>query len=149
MGEAVEGFGLGLPAPFPTLGRKVWSAPPLVNGLTATSSWNPGNEAAVAAETSAEYFRSFFKPGAIRANCDDALAAAGIGRDHDVLALWCEKAPRVTRLALDCEYLLAREAPAGAAALRRVFFLVLFLTGAAAVRLRRPAVDRVTSSRIL
>ena len=101
------------------------------------SRWSLGNEEAFDPSVVAEYVRCFSDPEAIRASCDDYRAAAGIdlrhdaedadrriecpllalwgakgfvGRNYDVLALWREKASRVTGAGLDCGHFLPEEA---------------------------------------
>jgi haloacetate dehalogenase len=98
----------------------------------------------------AEYPRCSCDAEAIRASCDDCRAAAGIdlahdradvqrqmrcpllvlwgakgfvGRNYDVLALWREKAGRVSGTALDCGHFLPEEAPSEVAQRLRQFIL--------------------------
>ncbi|OHC65856.1 MAG: alpha/beta hydrolase [Rhodocyclales bacterium RIFCSPLOWO2_02_FULL_63_24] len=112
--------------------------------------WSMGNDQAFSAAATREYLRCFSDPEAIRASCDDYRAAAGIdlvhdqadadcrigapllvlwgargfvGRNYDVLALWREKASRVSGAAIDCGHFLPEEAPAAVANHLREFFI--------------------------
>ncbi|MCL2713353.1 MAG: alpha/beta hydrolase [Alphaproteobacteria bacterium] len=122
--------------PFDIPERLIGSQPEYyLRGLLDSWSRNPG---CFREEAVAEYVRSFLRPGAVHASCEDYRAAATIdlehdeadratrievpmlalwgakgtvGRLYDVLAAWRERARNVEGLPLPCGHFVPEEAP--------------------------------------